>query len=889
MALPLLVFPRRRAVPPVRGRGFPRNPPRFPGHARQVQRIRPQLDELQEDFARYKGSMSHAALGLEPETTLVIEIAGTVERFKQAVEAVGLEWLGEWDIEDIDPDEDFYDVNKSSEKKDTLLAGQLFLSMVNESGLQALLRLWGRWGKNKDLPHGMTKWRDVFKQTKEIRLWGVKDSLIDTGMVENWRENVSPDVPNQSIVCQIELFFRKDPRKRREAEETLKRLLEESGGKMRGKSLENPNIGMHAVKAELAPASVLALLDEVDKGEVASSGRKSLSMSLSNTMRLFEFHGIMYFRLTGQSLTAMREESGIPAEFPKGKPELQPAVVAILDGVPNQMHDALKNRIVLDDRDDLSGQYPPVGGKNHGTAMASLVIHGDASRVARPLDRQVYCRPIMQFDERAGMIGEHREYVPSDIFIEDRVERAVRDMLDETSDRRLDAPSVKIINFSIGITDRPFRRIPSPLAMLLDWLSWKYQVLFCVSAGNYGDDFDLGLTYPEFSRLPEQERVKHTLGIIAKQLFDRRLLSPAESLNAVTVGALHSDESGNDWGQREQRFDPLPGDMLLSPISRLGLGFRRSVKPEVFFCGGRQFYGAMESNVGPSVDYSGPGQRTAWDSPEPGELSRAVYTRGTSNAAALATRSASKIYDVVRALQEEHKDQIPDKLLAVLIKTLLVHAAEQSGVVKRTFIPILRNLGEARKLKELMSRFVGYGAANVERVLSCTEQRATVIACGEMDTGHVHEYQFPLPSGLSGQRIWRRMIVTLAWFSPISPRHRNYRMAKLSIAPPHKWGETPLHLPERPDSDYNQVKRGTVQHEILEGRRKIAVYAQGDHLTLRVLCRPDAAETLEDPIPYGLAVTLEVAEDVNIPIYSQIREGIRMQIPVEPSLESQNL
>jgi len=47
-----------------------------------------------------------------------------------------------------------------------------------------------------------------------------------------------------------------------------------------------------------------------------------------------------------------------------------------------------------------------------------------------------------------------------------------------------------------------------------------------------------------------------------------------------------------------------------------------------------------------------------------------------------------------------------------------------------------------------------------------------------------------------------------------------------------------------------------------------------------VTCKKDATVRLDDVIPYGLAVTLEVKEDVNIPIYQQIRMKIKPQIAV---------
>ncbi|HER27345.1 MAG TPA: exopolyphosphatase, partial [Rhodospirillales bacterium] len=172
-----------------------------------------------------------------------------------------------------------------------------------------------------------------------------------------------------------------------------------------------------------------------------------------------------------------------------------------------------------------------------------------------------------------------------------------------------------------------------------------------------------------------------------------------------------------------------------------------------------------------------------------------------------------------------------------------------------------------------------------ERVLACTEQRGTVLGCGEIKENQVHEYRFPLPFGLSESKAWRRMVVTLAWFSPINPAHRNLREAKLAFKPESKWDEQPLKL-ARVDSDYNQVLRGTVQHEVLEGSRQISSYEENGHILMHVTCKADATETLDHAIPYGLAVTLEVAEGVDIPVYEQISSRIKAQVAVRAHVEN---
>ena len=931
--LPLLVFPRARTIVPSAGRPHPPGKLHFPSHDRQVQRLTPQLDRLQQEFARYRATVSGAVAGLEPETVLVIEIAGSVENFRQAVEDTdGLEWLGEWDLEDIQADDDFYQPLKigpdffkknihsvttraeskeireplkdqgyiddegfllvedvaelrlpdslthleqeillaiDNAKKQKQLEGRLFLSMTNQQGLDALLALWKCWERGDRLPHGKTKWRDVFTQTYRIRRWGIEEVLRETGMVERWRDLLDPVAPDEQIHCQIELFYRRTSEKRRQNEAAITDLLREIDGVTLSSFIDMPDIAFHAVKVGLPAVKVKHLLDVLDSPDAELD------------IQLFKFPGVMYCRPTGQGLVALGAEAGVPAEFPEGSTELPP-VAAILDGVPNLQHDALEGRLLFDDPDNLADEYQP-GERRHGTMMASLVLHGEQlDGQSIPLSRLVYHLPVMQPNpESRGRGFTFEEHFPDDIFFEDRMERAVRRMFEGEGDVPAQAPSVKIINLSICDPTRPFLHTPSPWARLLDWLSWKYCVLFCVSAGNYSDKMDIGISDRDFAALSDQEKVTHVLKCIDQQLSERRLLSPAESLNALTVGAVHADESGDYT--TGQRVDLLPNSALFSPISRFGHGFRRSVKPEILFPGGRQLYTKLISDTGQeySVDEAlrAPGQQVAWDSGQEGDFSRTVHTRGTSNATALATRSGAAIHEVLLQLQAEHHEQIPDRLIAVLIKALLVHGAQHDDQAEKALTDALKTPRNSRGFRKVMARYIGYGAVNLERVLACTEQRGTVLGCGEIREDQVHEYRFPLPFDLSGRQNWRRMVITLAWFSPINPSHRNLREAKLEFQPVEKWGDLPLKL-SREDSDRHQVLRGTVQHEVLEGNDEIATFREDGHILLHVTCKADATEKLDQAIPYGLAVTLEVAEGVDIRIYEQIRAKIRPQLAV---------
>lgn len=851
--LPLLIFPKPVSIIPPRGKGFAPSSLSLPGRSRQSERLDPQIDRVREEFSRFRGLVDVTMAGGEPESVLVLELADRVDDLARAVEAAGLEWLGEWDIE-IDPDDDFPAAGKKATRD-----GRLFVSMVNEEGMRELLSLWDKWKRGKPLGRGKTKWRDIFACLKNIRRWGMQETLAETE-IRDYIEDLSDD---GTASLQIECFYRKNQEKREIVEDRIKALLNEAGGETVSDFVHMPEIAFHAVKARIPVNKAKELLSKPHE--------------TAGELHLFIYPSIIYFRRTGQSMTAAVEGDGEIAEYPETRPSELP-VAAILDGVPNLKHKALENRVDFDDPFDLESEYQP-GERRHGTAMASLIIHGDRSdEAAEPLQSKVHHVAIIQPDPAARNFGKKEEYFPEDCFYEDRIARAVRRMLDRDGEVEAQAPAVKIINLSLGDSTRPFLHTLSPWARLLDWFSWKYRVLFCVSAGNYEGDYDFGISFSEYKSKNNEEKARILLESMQGSLSSRRLIAPAESINSLTVGALHQDESGNGY-HLGNRVDLLPGNRIPSPISRLGHGFRRSIKPEIYFPGGRQLYGkpfSGESAIFEIDDHlRAPGQKTAWDSEE-GELSKDAFNRGTSNAAALATRAGVRIHGVLSELNDQNSDILPNELTAVLIKTLLVHGSVQNRESKTT-VEHLRNQANSRTFRMVQARYLGYGAVDVDRVLACTEQRGTIIGFGEITAEEIHEYRFPVPDGFGGQKIFRRMVVTLAWFSPINPGHRYFREAKLEIKPSSRWDETPLKL-RRTDSDHNQNKRGTVQHEVLEGKNELERFRQNEEIVLQVICKKDATEKLEEKIPYGLAVTLEAAEESQISVYEEIRQRLSEQV-----------
>lgn len=922
--LPLLLFPTARQVEP-QNQPFPRSKPRFPTRGRQTERVDSKFFKFQKEFLADRATLKSTLAGYEPEFVLVIETADRLDNFKRAIENTeGLEWLAEWD-DDVDADDDFYHppkigvdffkgevqgVDKRAESKeirDLLLAqghldsrfilidkdlfelklpphlescrseiqqaiakakqktlsGRLYLSMSSQRGLEELTSLWTQWKQTGALPYGKGKWKEVFGQIIDIRRWGVNEQLVETGVLDDWKKSLEQD--NMAPVnFQIELFYRKSKQLREEYESTLHLIIHTLGGELISDFVDIPEIRFHAVKASLPSSGVL----EIQRGIEDNS----------KEMAILLFSGIMYYRPTGQSFVSFSTESfesqlSPPVETVSGDP-----VIAILDGVPFSEHSWLKNRLLLDDVDELENEYQP-GERKHGTAMASLILHGELDNTGQPLKRPVYFRPIMQpnVSSRGWETDCFEEHIPQDIFLEDRIWRAVRRMFDGEGVTPPQAPSIRVINLSIGDRAHQFEFNLSPCAKLLDWLSWKYNVLFCVSIGNHSASLDLGLNETEYNDKTDQEKISLTLNEMNNQVSTRRLLSPSESLNSISVGSLHSDES--NINSLPFHVDIIPNHNMPSPLNSLGYGFRRAIKPEILFPGGKQLYQLPFLPGSTSFEYSptaqGPGQKVATESSTAGSVGATVYTKGTSNATALATRSAAKINEVIEGIVAANVGKLPETHIPVLIKTLLVHGAIKGDTMEE-LTNYLAPISPPRKTKEFISKFTGYGPVDIERVLNCTEQRATILGAGTIEQKTVHEYRLPLPPSLSNETEWRRLIITLGWFTPINPGHRYLREAALSFTPPKK--NEALHL-ERFELDHHQVKRGTLQHEILQSE-KVSDYQDGDFLVIPVRCRADATDNLDDHINYALAVTLEVKEGLTIPIYQEIQNRIRPQVQV---------
>jgi hypothetical protein len=856
---PLVAFP-----PPTTGRipaGDPprRRPLRGPSPRRQGTRLTPQFDALRTALESERAQLAETTSVADPELVAVFDVAGTVDRFlRAAADVEGLEFLADLREERVEPDDDFF-YEAEGDVADDTVPQSLYMVMTNAQAVNELVRLFGLWQGDPSIRFatGLNPLKQVFGLLRSIRRWGPEDRVRETGLLHQWAEEVAVVGAQGTSRVEIELWYRSEESARAQAQSQVAAILAASGGAVIATSVQE-TIAYHAVLADI-PTS------EVER--VLTDGVESIDLLTTEAI-------MMVSPTRPMVIDTPEPTDAAPAALDTARPTGRPRV-AVLDGVPLGSHVALDGRIVIDDPDDRSALYRTAQ-RCHGTSMASLIIHGDLADPGQAIRQPLYVRPVL-----APHAHFHRrEIVPRDELLVDLVHRSFHRIFKGDAGGTPAAPGVRIVNLSVGDPTRVFVRRLSPLARMLDWLAHRYNLVIVVSGGNHDacrPALDAGVLGDRDGAASAAVRSLH------QRARQRRLLSPAEAINVVTVGAVHAD--GVDVELPDTVLDLVPAGAP-APYSPVGFGFRRSVKPEVLLPGGRQIFrapppgaaGMLEvepaetAALGPGVVVAAPGLS--------GELDAVTHACGTSNAAALATRSLNAIIDVLEGLTVDESTGLPfpdAQYHPVLAKTLLVHAAGWHDL-----IPTMRDaLGlSGHAVRRELTQLLGYGPVRGERLATADRVRVVLLGAGSIDRDQRHSFRFPLPTALSASRDWRRLTITLGWLSPVNVRSQKYRTARLQFSPPLD------DLALRPvEADHAAVLKGTVQHQVLEGDAAVA-FVEGSELAIDVDCRSDGG-SFPAPVRFGIAASLEVSPTVRLDIHRDVvarlrqlvRDRTRAQVP----------
>ncbi len=853
---PLLAF--GPAAVEARPTQTPRDLPRLakPGAGRQGERLTPQFKDLTTAFDAERARLSAGTPGeVDPALVVVFDLAGSVKDFRNAINRIdGLEFLSELLGDQSDPDDDFYMTERVAGRTSKRVAHSLYLVMSSAKAIDELLRLFALWqaDPSASFERGLGKFKTAFQQLTAIRRWGAEDRIRETGLRERWEETLSMVGQSVStVLVEVELWHRRDAAHRAAAEAHVEQVITSSNGRVLDRS-QIGEIEYHALLAELPIQQVQSVL---------TNGAAAI--------RLLSADEVMFV----SPFTAMNVEPGTlepvaqthlaSAERIEGRPR-----VALLDGLPFANHDALQGRLSIDDPDELGRNYP-VAARHHGTAMASLIIHGDLTDGGQPLDRPLYVRPILQPHE---FVSGHEQVIPNRL-LTDVLHRAVKRIVKGEGNQTAAAPSVRVVNLSIGAQTRALTRRMSPVGRLLDWLAYSYNLLFVVSAGNHTDEFMIpadAANDADAARL-----VAMRAGFDAALL--RGILPPGDALNALTVGATHSDGLG-EITLPDTVWDITHPDAP-AHYGAVGPGVDRSIKPDLHHAGGRALYTrpvvlpgqtevalalARTAATGPGLQVAAPGRAGASNS--------TVFTNGTSNATALVTREASRLFDLLEAGNADLEDTpLPDpQYHPLLVRALLVHASSW-GAWETSLRSDLGLSGP--DVRRQLTALLGYGRLDLSRLGTAASNRAVLVAGGHIARNERHTYEFPLPPSLRAKAEWHRFTVTLAYMAPTVGQLTRYRSAKVYFSTP----DMSLAGGDRSDAEHNAVRRGSLQHEIVQGNRSMS-FVDGDVFPIHVECMDDAQRLhAGSTIRYTLVVSAETAERTSNTIHNEVRDRLRLR------------
>lgn len=827
---PLLRLPVPADQPRAIGRAMmtPRPDP-FPRN-RQTDAFGPAFSRLAAVLARGDNALELRAdsAGLAPERLLVFEVRDSIAAFANAVQNVaGLELVDEEELEGDGEDKHPF----------------AYLLVPDMVALRNLLSLWQRWLAGQ-LVRGETPWANVFELLKDLRPWGPLDRVHASDAT--FLADIVEGLDDAELVrLEVELVYRVQDRVANEQEANVRAAINARGGRIVSQA-RIVDIGYHALLADIPAWAVREIVERRSEGIAGLEPIQHIRPQSASTS--IELGDVVEEEVT-----------------PIAQPELGEPILALLDGVPVAAHRLLNRHIDLDDPFDLEPSAL-VANRFHGTAMASLIVHGDRNGTGQALPRRIHVMPVM---------GDNDDF-PRDRLVVDLIYLAIVRLREQR-------PGVVIVNLSLGNRNRPFHGQLSPWARLLDRLSNRFGLLFIVSAGNATADFGVP-AYPNglaYETADGAHRATSMITALQSLIGERRMFSPAETVNGITVGACNSDAvTPADRALARAVIDPFPDHDTANPSSALGPGFARSVKPDILMPGSKEHMQVVRNHahidVRPGRASRGAGLKVAAP-PIAGRENQDGYTNGTSAAAALASRTCHEIHDALEAEYGADFLAMPPLQRAVLLKALLVHPArwprDVAELIKDTVGPWGR--GQAPRQKDNIRRFIGYGMVDAEDAVACAADRATFFAVGSLHRDRSVTIAVPVPLAIGGKSQPHSLSATLAWFTPVSPGRKSYRSCRLKILKPASIGDLGV-SPHGWQPDENQINRGTIFSRCWEGSDAPVVTANMT-VPLTVQRDPDQGAAIDDAVMFGLAVTLAMPGEVGLydEVFARVRPTVR--------------
>lgn len=428
-------------------------------------------------------------------------------------------------------------------------------------------------------------------------------------------------------------------------------------------------------------------------------------------------------------LTRPVDEAPFPEIMPR---RLGTPVIGLIDGGVVDAHPLLRSSLAtLPHQSWVPGNAAvnaPATDARHGCAAAGIAALGS---LREALVRQ--SEPITPLGVCVARVLDHSEQLPETLNLPARLSEIIEHLQSQAG--------VRIVNHSIA-SKSPFRTSRmSVWAERLDHIAREKQILFVVPSGNVDGEVNPRRDWLDV----HVSEGRYPLYLLEDRC---RLRDPAQALNVLTVGG-YVPEAAAPWRARTQQgLEPIAQSGQVSPLSRTGPGYARTIKPDVVEESGNYYRDAsgalnITSRI-TDVAVVDPSWLTA------GQQVR--FTHGTSVAAPKVAHLAGRILEALPGAG-------PD-----LLRALIVNGAEWPQPVRRSD-------------REDALRQFGYGVPRAPRIFDISGSRSMILIEDSIRIGRVQYFVIPFPREIFVEPTSTlvRVSITLAYRPPVRRTNKRYR------------------------------------------------------------------------------------------------------------------
>lgn len=491
--------------------------------------------------------------------------------------------------------------------------------------------------------------------------------------------------------------------------------------------------------------------------------------------------------------------------------------IGIIDGGISDDNAYLKPYIVAREKYVNENYQNP----NHATFIASTIQYGNK------LNGIITTSPKrFKFVDIIAIPNSDLDFGPTDTIGEEELMEIIEEVMKKYSSK------VKIWNLSLGIESKICKGSMSDLGTFLDYIQDTYQVQICISSGNLNS---IPLReWPAQLDMGERDRI----------------ISPADSVRAITVGSLALYDSENSIVKANEP----------SPFSRRGPGANYIVKPDVVDYGGNLTRDFRIGGLGvKGLDIRG----------------NIIEGNGTSYSNPRVVQKLASVYD----------EMVEKDLL--LAKAMIIHSARM----------------QSRELLEQNQdniKYYGFGmpAVNVQDILQCSEDEVTLVFRQKVPQGsHLEMLNFPYPNSLIRDgKCYGEIGMTLAYNPILDDCYgREYCRTNIDVSfGTYKYdsnsgktdfsGEVPLECSWDEKFEKARVENGFKWSPIKSYYRKISRGIQlGDGWKIRIDMNPRNGLNV---LSQEFVLIITIKDPTGHDIYSEVVNGLRTRGYVTNNLET---